>query len=927
MTPAPVLVFSHLRWDFVFQRPQHVMTRLGRSRPVLFVEEPIFREGEPGLEIVAVAPGVRVAKPYLPIGGTAFGSQQQTALELLLRAQLERDGWRDFAAWLYTPMAVRIAKALHPRTILYDCMDELTGFKDAPAELIEREKELLAAAEAVLTGGPSLYRAKKDRHSFVRCFPSSVDVDHFGRARAGEGGMPSDQPAAKPVLGYCGVIDERMDTEILERLAATHPEWQIVLLGPVVKIDPARLPQAANLHYLGRKEYAELPAYLSGWDVALMPFAIGPATKFISPTKVLEYMAAGRPIVSTPITDVVEPYSEIVYIADGPDAFVRACEQALAAGDDERAQRRALAGDVLRRTSWEETAKQMDEIVHCLADAIPTQHGLTDGMPAEPARSTHASAVILGAGPTGLSAAYHLGEKALLLEREHQVGGCCRSTQADGFTFDLAGHIMFSNDPYVHELYKMLLGDNVHWQEREAWIYSKGVHTRYPFQGSLYGLPPETIQECVMGAIEARYGDWRRPLEALRTEASAVHANGNGNAYGNGNGKAHAHGNANGHGNGLAYSATNLTALDPKVCARDTDCCADGRMETEVPWVEATTHEDDPRNFEEFIYRIWGAGIAKHFAIPYNRKLWTVPLSEMETSWLNGRVPLPDLAEMIHGALTPAPKPMGPNARFGYPLQGGFQALMNGFLPHLEGEVRLGADVTAVSPSRRTVRLRDGSTVEYDTLISTIPLPELIKSMGMEAPAEIREAARGLRRVSVRCVNLGIGRANLSEKHWIYYPEDTVFHRIFLQGNTSPECNPPDGFGLTCEITYSPAKPLPCEGDELIQRCLEDCRRVGIVAADDPLLTAHQVDLPYAYVVYDHERPERVRAIREWLAEHDIVLAGRYSEWEYYNSDHAFLAGKKAAETVDRLLAERSNLRRLGAVRAPERETEGVTAA
>jgi UDP-galactopyranose mutase len=480
-----------------------------------------------------------------------------------------------------------------------------------------------------------------------------------------------------------------------------------------------------------------------------------------------------------------------------------------------------------------------------------------------------APVVVLGAGPTGLSAAYHLGADSLLLEREDRVGGCCRSIVSDGFTFDLAGHIMFSNDPYVHDLYLLLLRDNVHWLEREAWIFSKGVHTRYPFQGALYGLPAKVIQECILGAIEARYG-------SLRPE-TAEGSNG-----------------ANGS-NGSNGSCTNGRPVS--------DCCADGILEAEVPL--SAPGASEPKSFEEFIYKVWGSGIAKHFAIPYNRKLWAVPLSEMETSWLGGRVPLPNLEEMIEGALQPVPKPMGPNARFGYPLRGGFQALMDGFLPHLRGRLERRAEVTRISPERRRVELRDGTSYPYEVLVSTMPLPVLVRQMEHEAPPEIRAAAEGLRHVSVRCVNLGIGRPDLTEKHWIYYPEDTVFHRIFVQGNASPHCNPPGGFGLTCEITYSEHKPLPADGDALVERCIEDCRRVGILREDDPIWTACQADLPYAYVVYDHGRAAHVARIRSWLLEQGIILAGRFSEWEYYNSDHAFIAGRNAASTAREILAAR----------------------
>ncbi len=179
-----------------------------------------------------------------------------------------------------------------------------------------------------------------------------------------------------------------------------------------------------------------------------------------------------------------------------------------------------------------------------------------------------------------------------------------------------------------------------------------------------------------------------------------------------------------------------------------------------------------------------------------------------------------------------------------------------------------------------------------------MPLPELIRVVGNEAPQHIRNAAAALRRVSVRCVNLEIGRENITDKHWIYYPEDTIFHRIFLQGNASPGCNHPGAFGLTCEISYSPVKPLPCDGQKLIDQCVEDCIRVGMLRRDDKIITANLVEMPYAYVVYDHARFKSVETIRSWLSERDIILAGRYSEWEYYNSDHAFLAGKKAATFI-----------------------------
>lgn len=918
MPPSPALVvFSHLRWDFVFQRPQHLLTRLARSRPVLFVEEPVpDPDGPARWEISTPVPGVTVCRPRTPVAEHGYSDAQNAALAPMVRELVADRAGPAYDLWFYTPMALPLAEGLAPQAVVYDCMDDLSAFKNAPPVLKVREAALLARADVVFTGGPSLYEAMKDRHPNAHCFASSVDSAHFGRAATGDASEPADQHhLPRPRLGYFGVIDERIDLGLLAAVADARPSWQLVMVGPTAKIDPADLPRRANIHYLGQKPYEALPGYLSGWDVALMPFARNDATRRISPTKVLEYMAAGVPVVSTPIADVAGPYGDMVGLADTAEAFVLACEAALAEHEDARAERLARFEAVLAKTSWDATAAAMEREIGRAAERASIRPSPEEEAGTAAVRERTAPVVVIGAGPTGLSAAYHLGEDATLIEANATVGGWCRSVEDRGFTFDMAGHIMFSNDPYVHELYQLLLGDNVHWQDREAWVYSKDVYTRYPFQGALYGLPPEVIKECIVGAIECRFG----PLKEAKG-GSLAHPGGNGVANGHANGKAaanglHANGAANGDGAKNGAACNLVASTDPKD-AGVTDCCGDGVAESTVPLVNRIaaaaangangSHAPapaGPRNFEEFIYQVWGAGIAKHFAVPYNRKIWAVPLDQMETSWLGGRVPLPDLGEMIEGALSPKPKPMGPNARFGYPLRGGFQALMDGFLPHLAGDLLLNTRVKAVSPSRRTVTLADGSTLRYDQLVSTMPLPALIKAMGDEVPDEVRRAAAGLRHTSVRCVNLGIGREKLTEKHWIYYPEDTVFHRIFVQGNASPHCNPPGGFGLTCEITYGPLKPLPCDGDDLIKRCIADCIKVGIIDADDPVWCANQVDMPFAYVVYDHARPGNVALIRDWLADYGIHLAGRYSEWEYYNSDHAFLAGKKVADAVRAELA------------------------
>ena len=872
-----IVVFSHLRWDFVFQRPQHLMTRLARTARVFFFEEPTHTAGSPYLEVTEPVPNLRVVRPHTPNADAGFAGSQFADLEQLLEGLMASWNIHQPVAWFYTPMALPLLQRLDASSVVYDCMDELSAFRNAPAELFERERSLLLAADVVFTGGPSLYRAKQSLHSNVHCFPSSVEREHFGKARDGELDHTAQTGLAHPRLGFFGVIDERFDPTVISALSEAHSDWQIVLVGPIVKIDPATLPQGPNIHYMGQRSYAELPAFLAGWDVAILPFAMNEATRYISPTKVLEYMAAEKPIVSTPVEDVAEPYGHIVRIARNPEEFVAACEDALGESVAGRQKRMAMMRNVVSATSWDATA---DKMLSLIRDSLKPRLDFTPAPSiAQPQVPLRKRAIIVGAGPTGLSAAYHLGEESLLLEQHDHVGGWCRSIVDNGFTFDHAGHIMFSNDPYVHEMYAMLLGDNVHWQDREAWIYSKDVYTRYPFQGALYGLPPDVLKECIVGAIEARFGS----LEAGGTRAPAARTNG------------HA----------ASSSASQCKAESI------TDCCADGIAESTATLITHPTAipkvpQQKYANFEEFIHGVWGSGVAKHFALPYNRKLWAVPLDEMETSWLGGRVPMPDLEEMIDGALRPVARPQGPNARFGYPLRGGFQALMEGFLPHLRGELRLESTITRVVPSQHLVGLADGTNYKYEKLISTMPLPALIKLLGDEAPARVRNAAARLRHVSVRCVNLGIARENITDKHWIYYPEDGVFHRIFVQGNASPNNNAPGGFALTCEITYSPQKPLPCDGDALIDRCIADCIKVGVLTAEDEIVARNQVDMPYAYVVYDHERAENVDIIRQWLSTKDIELAGRYSEWEYYNSDHAFLAGKKVAERVALALSEKS---------------------
>jgi len=357
---SDLICFSHLRWNFVFQRPQHLLTRCARERRVFFFEEPVFDSDMPRLETSQDASDVTVAVPHLPHGLSADAVARE--LRELVNALVARYRISSSILWYYTPMALAFSRHLRPAAVVYDCMDELSGFAGAPAGLREAEQALLGAADVVFTGGQTLYESKRHMHANVHAFPSSVDVAHFARAR-NTPRDPSDQSAiARPRLGFFGVIDERLDIDLVGAVAAMRPDWQLVFVGPVVKIDPAKLPRLPNVHYLGSKDYAELPAYISGWDVALLPFARNEATRFISPTKTPEYLAAGRPVVSTSIRDVVRPYGDrgLARIADTPADFVAAVAAAL----DEPAVPRTRAADAfLARMSWETTWAGMWDLV------------------------------------------------------------------------------------------------------------------------------------------------------------------------------------------------------------------------------------------------------------------------------------------------------------------------------------------------------------------------------------------------------------------------------------------------------------------------------------------------------------------------------------------------------------------------------------
>ena len=349
---ADLICLSHLRWNFVFQRPQHLMTRYARTRRVFFVEEPVYEErAAPGVTI-DLHDGVLVVVPRLPRGYA--GDQAIRAQRAILDQLIATNSIMRYVLWYYTPLAQTFSNHLHPAAVVYDCMDELSAFKDAAPELPALEASLLRRADLVFTGGQSLYEAKKHLHHNIHVLPSSVDTAHFASARSISVDPPDQRAIPRPRLGFCGVLDERLDIPLLQGIAEARPAWQLVMLGPIVKIDPADLPRLPNIHYLGPKRYEELPAYLSGWDLALVLFARNEATRFISPTKTPEYLAAGKPVVSTSIRDVVTPYADrdLVRIADTVDDFVQACANALREVPEPR---RVRADVFLRGTSWNRT--------------------------------------------------------------------------------------------------------------------------------------------------------------------------------------------------------------------------------------------------------------------------------------------------------------------------------------------------------------------------------------------------------------------------------------------------------------------------------------------------------------------------------------------------------------------------------------------
>jgi len=516
-----LLCFSHLRWAFVFQRPQHLMSLFAKDGPVLYWEEPIDSgDGEIGLTLATVADQVTVATPRLPRGLAT--EERNQALRALLDAQLANDA-TPLIRWYYTPMMLSFSRHLDAACTVYDCMDELANFRFAPPELAGLEQDLFAAADLVFTGGYSLYEAKRHAHASVHPFPSSVDIAHFAQARSACH-APADQATLRgPKLGFYGVIDERMDLALLEQLADARPDWTFVLVGPVVKIDPAQLPRRANIAWLGAKSYDELPAYAAGWDVALMPFAINESTRFISPTKTPEYLAAGLPVVSTPIIDVVRHYGDLdaVEIAGDPAAFLAACERALVRSTVPSLAWRNAADAALAGQSWHMVAAAMRGLIDATIDARPA----TTPSMVPHKDGPHFDYLVVGAGFAGTVMAERLaadaGKRVLVIDRRrHIAGNAFDHDDAAGILVHRYGpHIFHTNSEMVVDY----LSGFTAWRPYEHRVLADIDGQRVPMPinrttlNQLYGLSLASDAEA-QAFLDAR----AEPVEPIVTSADVV---------------------------------------------------------------------------------------------------------------------------------------------------------------------------------------------------------------------------------------------------------------------------------------------------------------------------------------------------------------------------------------------------------------------
>jgi beta-glucosidase/6-phospho-beta-glucosidase/beta-galactosidase len=365
-----IVVFSHLRWGFVWQRPQQFLSRFARKHPILFIEEPFFdrKQGaEPDLQFHRVMPNVTVMcahvgpewnrNPKLP------AKLREWARDGINRINESTDGaFEKPLLWYYSPMDSAWSLGhFETRGVVYDCMDELSQFTGAPRQLVSNEARLMEHADIVFTGGFELGEKKRKQHDNVHVFGCGVEFDHFNAAASTTTIIPPDIDfMTRPILGWFGVVDERVDYAMVGEMARMRPEWSFAMVGPVVKVDPNLLPHSPNLFWMGARDYQQLPNYVAAFDVCMMCFAMNASTQFINPTKGLEYMATGKPVIGTPVRDVVRQWSDIVHIARTAEEFVAIAEKALNEPDNDRINRGL---ELAKKSSWENTVDVMQQLI------------------------------------------------------------------------------------------------------------------------------------------------------------------------------------------------------------------------------------------------------------------------------------------------------------------------------------------------------------------------------------------------------------------------------------------------------------------------------------------------------------------------------------------------------------------------------------
>ena len=422
--------------------------------------------------------------------------------------------------------------------------------------------------------------------------------------------------------------------------------------------------------------------------------------------------------------------------------------------------------------------------------------------------------LILGAGLAGLSAAWHLQRKGIecrIFEKEPEVGGLCRSKQINGFNFDYDGHLLHFRHRYTFNLIKNLLGDNLIEHQRDAWIYSYGGYTRYPFQANLYGLPSSITKECLMGFIEAS---------------------------------------------------------------------EDG-------------HPKKPATFLNWINRTFGKGIAKHFMIPYNTKFWTIPLKKLTCEWVDGFIPVPSLSQIIEGTIEECRREFGYNARFWYPKRGGIEQVPLALASQIKN-IYTNCQIAEINLRKKEIKLASGSKEEFDYLISTIPLPEMVHII-KELPDHIHSLFKKLRWNSIFNLNLGINRKDNLKRHWIYFPEKTFcFFRVGFPHNFSSSLTPANKSSLYVEVAYSKDKSI--DQNNIVLRIKEDLEKVGILTKGNRIYAQDINNIKYGYPIYDSNYNFARENILKFLSQNHILSCGRYGSWQYMSMEDVILEGLKVAK-------------------------------